>query len=39
MKDEHDAEIARLRSNMGAASADEIEKLKAKHAAEIKELK
>ena len=34
----HENEIAALRASMGAASSEEIERLKAKHAEEKKEL-
>ena len=34
----HEDEIAALRASMGAASSEEIERLKAKHAEEKKEL-
>ena len=38
MKVSHDKEIAELRANMGQASSEELERLKAKHAEEIKDL-
>ena len=34
----HEKEIAALRASMGAASSEEIERLKAKHAEEMKDL-
>ena len=38
MKSAHEAELAALRASLGQASSDEIERLKAKHAEEIKKL-
>ena len=36
MKAAHDDEIAKLRASLGQASSEEIERLKAQHAEEIK---
>ena len=36
MKAAHDAEIAALKASMGQASSEEIEKLRAMHAEQIK---
>ena len=38
MKQAHEAELAALRASLGQQHSDEIEKLKAKHAEEIKNL-
>jgi len=39
MKIAHENEIAELKASLGATSSAELERLKAKHALEIKELK
>ena len=39
MKISHEQELAALRSSMGAATSEEIERLKQKHAEEIEQLK